>query len=1326
MSSITPEQFPDIHHLIHLRDRLWARRPRGRAAVMVGAGFSLNAESRVAGSTSFPLWSDLTGQMLDELRPLLSAEEREKEVLKYASGSGSLTLAREYELAFGRSALDELILNLVPDRNFSPGELHHALLALPWADVFTTNYDTLLERTPPGEEGRYYDVVVQPSDLPISTPPRIVKLHGSLPATKPFIITDEDFRRYPHDFAPFVNTVQQSMMENDFVLLGFSGDDPNFQAWLGWVRDELQVHRARVYLCGVLDISTARRLLLHERGVTVIDLGPLFPAANLTRSQRNRQALTWLLASLHNGQVLEPALDWPLQPAAQGAPVPAGARPPLIALNQTHSPVQTHFVNVPNPHPNQDAPEYTEEARVEIHQLLTDWQRERKEYPGWLALPRRNRQALLKRTEKLRWPLVKWISTLPMAKRLWPLAELLWRLDKGVQLLYDLEYTLSQQLLDEVPLPHDPAQQEQWAMVAFKLLQELRRSYDAPAFAKLLAHLEPLSQCQPRYAAWRCWQAALECLEHLNQPEARRWLKQWPDIPTDPVWNLRRAGLWAELNELETAERYARAALHAALQLQPRLTIRIDMLAVEAAARMLLRSIQGEQRWQDTTTPFSLRRSPRTRGELARHKLYTEYRCDVMADIDLAATELGQEEPTLQRSLYDSVNPYTGIRVRHRTSRNGLNLMAYQPAFDILDAQEQLGQPFRLANTRYERLEAASNRLMTVALPRTLGVMARGDDETLLQRIDKAALATLEPSELLPLLEQTIAISEEFFPPVGTRPYAGGPAASHSRRHVRIALRLLGRAAFCLDAPLRERAIRLAWVVWEQWFESVYTKREQFEDFTSGMANVLEPADVLAHLPLLLTAAPEPEYASGALESMPRELFPSARPTTKEFKHAVSTCLAWLSEPLGSDKRRVGLRRLLLLHELNWLTSLELAALSRNLWTPVATTRELPALSDDLQAWTLLLLPPNEVIDAPGRLKEYIVAQFDGLLGIKSPDAKNQPKEQVHLSQLLVDLINATQPVPGSLADAPFTSRRQWLNWTSEEALRLLSWTEQFLQSKLPEAQAALQSRQGEPVDWMSDFDECRYLWHVLAKVILPVLPPDDLAAVSRVYACVNQLLAVELPARVLLPLLLPWIPAPQLNVGAVATSLRLALLHATDADIVEDGVAALCWWAYAAEQNVLPPLPESLFSEFVLRTGMPTLPGQIEVLAWATNLVAHAPQLFWPMQAPALGNSLAILLTETEPPTWRERNLARQVTERVRLFQRPQVRAEAARLAGQLAWLQTQQTVTESTLVDILIEWNTTATQDYLPEVQRAWHAGYEDALLRTSWEDHYKRQLA
>lgn len=1315
MSSLTPEQFPDIHHLIHLRDRLWARRPRGRAAVMVGAGFSLNAESRVAGSTSFPLWGDITARMLDELRPLLSAEERKKELVKHASGSGSLTLAREYELTFGRSALDELLLTLLPDSNYSPGELHQALLALPWADVFTTNYDTLLERTPPGEEGRYYDVVVQPSDLPISTPPRIIKLHGSLPATKPFIITDEDFRRYPRDFAPFVNTVQQSMMENDFVLLGFSGDDPNFLAWLGWVRDELQVLRARVYLCGVLDISNARRLVLRERGVTVIDLGTLFSDKNRTRSQRNQQAMSWLLASLHNGQVLEPAVDWPRQPANQGEPAASGKIDPLTALAKVRRPVITKFTHIPRTVPGQEAPEFTKAALQEIARLLEGWQLEREEYPGWLALPRRNRDNLLARTRNLRWPLVQWIATLPPEERMRPLAELIWRLDKCVQLLSQTEFELSQQVLNEVTLPHDPVEQEQWATLAFALLQDLRRSYDHPEFTVLLKHIAPLSLRQPRYAAWRCWQAAMECLEHLNQLGARHWLHQWPDVPTDPVWNLRRAGLWAELNELETAERYALAALQAALQLQPRLAVRIDMLAVEAAARTLLRNIQAEQRWQSADLS-GLSRPDSTRGELARNKLYAEYRCDELAAMSVAETELEREEPTLQRSLYESVNPYTGIRVRHRTSRGGLDPAAYQPAFDILDSQEQRGLPFRFANTHYERLDAAGKWLLTLALPRTLGLIARSDNEDLLQRIDKAALITLEASRLMPLLEQAAAIGEEFFPPAGTRLRTGRRTSNDIHRHVALALRLLGRTAFRLDEALRDRAIRLAWSVWENWFDSNFMQPNHFEDFTTGLANILQAEEVLTRLPLLITAAPEPEYTSSALESIPRELLPSTRPLTGEIAQAINTCLGWLARPPGNNERRAGLRRLLYLQQLGWLALDEQAHLSTILWAPVTATNGLPALEDDLDAWIVLLLPPYEGVDAPFLLKNYLLTKLQALFGTSEAPIEHQNTQPVHLAQVLVNILNATQPALGSLAMTEFAGGRQWLTWSPAEALQLLTWTERLLQAQLPHAEAAVRARYGEPFDWTNDYDECRYLGSILAKVILPALPLDDETAASRVYTCANQLLAAEMPARLVLPLLLPRLPHSQLT-SEVTISIRLALLHPTDADIVQDGVEAFCRWAYAAAQSLLPALPDGLFAEFVLRTGLPGLPGLPEVLAWTTNLLAQAPHLFWPNHAPTLGDSLATLLAETAPPTWRERNLARQVTEQIRLFQRPQIREQAARLSGQLTWLQSQQPVTTSGFVEILTDWEDAAVQDDLPEVRRAWHNGKEDNLLKSNW---------
>ena len=65
---------------------------------------------------------------------------------------------------------------------------------LPWRDVFTTNYDTLLERAADKVSKRRYNVVVNQEDLVNSNDaPRILKLHGSFPSQRPFIITEEDY-----------------------------------------------------------------------------------------------------------------------------------------------------------------------------------------------------------------------------------------------------------------------------------------------------------------------------------------------------------------------------------------------------------------------------------------------------------------------------------------------------------------------------------------------------------------------------------------------------------------------------------------------------------------------------------------------------------------------------------------------------------------------------------------------------------------------------------------------------------------------------------------------------------------------------------------------------------------------------------------------------------------------------------------------------------------------------------------------------------------------------------------------------------------------------
>jgi hypothetical protein len=87
-----------------------------------------------------------------------------------------------------------MLLEAIPDNDFRPGRLHRLLLDLPWVDVLTTNYDTLLERSAQMLVGRKYSTIRTTQDIPLAMRPRITKLHGTLPAHRPFVLTEEDFR----------------------------------------------------------------------------------------------------------------------------------------------------------------------------------------------------------------------------------------------------------------------------------------------------------------------------------------------------------------------------------------------------------------------------------------------------------------------------------------------------------------------------------------------------------------------------------------------------------------------------------------------------------------------------------------------------------------------------------------------------------------------------------------------------------------------------------------------------------------------------------------------------------------------------------------------------------------------------------------------------------------------------------------------------------------------------------------------------------------------------------------------------------------------------
>ena len=117
-------EFPSQIYIEQIREHLW-RGDSGRAAVMVGAGFSRNAEKMSSRIPDFPLLKEIAEQAFDALYPKGSLDEEQRQRSKIIMTSGvPLRLMSEYEAAFTRPTLDDLLINTIPDNAYRPGDIH--------------------------------------------------------------------------------------------------------------------------------------------------------------------------------------------------------------------------------------------------------------------------------------------------------------------------------------------------------------------------------------------------------------------------------------------------------------------------------------------------------------------------------------------------------------------------------------------------------------------------------------------------------------------------------------------------------------------------------------------------------------------------------------------------------------------------------------------------------------------------------------------------------------------------------------------------------------------------------------------------------------------------------------------------------------------------------------------------------------------------------------------------------------------------------------------------------------------------------------------------
>lgn len=143
-----------------------------------------------------------------------------------------------------------------------------------------------------------------------SKSPRIIKLHGSFPNIRPFIMSEEAFRTYPQKYPEFVNTVRQSLIENLFCLIGFSGNDPNFLSWLGWIRDVMGEQMTNAILVDYRPngYHISEKQLFASRKIDILNL------AEISGLNDYKEALDFFLTYLgtkeHTAQWSYPDVDF--------------------------------------------------------------------------------------------------------------------------------------------------------------------------------------------------------------------------------------------------------------------------------------------------------------------------------------------------------------------------------------------------------------------------------------------------------------------------------------------------------------------------------------------------------------------------------------------------------------------------------------------------------------------------------------------------------------------------------------------------------------------------------------------------------------------------------------------------------------------------------------------------------------------------------------------------------------------------------------------------------------------------------------------------------
>lgn len=1285
--------FPDLPQLLKLREALW-HWPRSRAAVMVGAGFSRNAEPLAGVTSTFPTWYELIEDMFKELNPGVKFD-----------GSSFLKVASQYEALFNSAKLDELIKDKTPDSQFSPGILHQKLLQLPWSDVFTTNYDTLLERT--DILGRVYTTVSHPRELTSAIQPRIVKLHGTFSAPSKLIITEEHFRRYPKEFAPFVNTVQQSLLENSFALIGFSGDDPNFLAWIGWIRDELADRHSPIYLVSPSAVTQAERALHKERGVTPIDFSPLLKGKTFPEGKHGA-ALHLFLNCLAAGR------PWPRERWPEFEEQEEDKDDPLKCFVEQRQTVPKLSLK----YPTHDKP-ITETT---LEELYCRWKFERIQYPGWLVARKKIRSSVWDDTKIWLQQLILFLEKRAPVDRLLLFNELNWRLELSMVPLFEecvTSFRLAvDQLFDSVLSSNCPNPEFEflsssaspnklvhaWLQVAFALLREARESYNASYWNSLKSKVDQVVEKYKLLIDNCFYESALWSLWNIDRSAARAILNKWQPSPRKPLTAIWKASLLAELDDLGEARILLRNALSDIRSAQKVQGQNIELLSLEGWCTFLLFGVES-------SNDFSLRSAVRKEFYERWHELGA-WNCDpwpIREEFEQALTAI---TPTLAKEERKVRGFDPGeISISFHWSNEGID--PFIPGFSQIRLYEQAGIPMRLG-----RFNMAGKELKTACRwiapfigfwsPALLIRAGRLEDligeNAFLSRID----AALMDEELVGRLIKWCA--EIWEREVANLSSKAGIDPDDSAILCCLA-EVMSRLCFRMDANANKDALVRALALHTR--ARYLSHSDLYDSIAAWFQRLYEATDVetlVEWLPDLLNSplfdGAEKEHAwPNPLEEFPsedrvRKLFSAGKSVPQVISDCAESLLKEASSKSGSVQEWA-IWRLVTLDDANLLLPEQQTKLGEIIWS----NTDADGLPNLLQVRTcvLLALPKPTSVDVVSLVKKKVLALDATYGGAVNGNVDGKLTTTSGLNPTS-DLIYDASTITTSLIDVGPCG---YVEWEPEEVKVLYARSKEWWQF----AREAFERK----FSGFGGLNKCK-AGSIIGKFLCRVVLPNADEWFSEqdwqdVLAWYQELKSLDVHTS----FSLPYVLIGRAQEESFVRKQIVNGLSSSNEKEVADAADATLHWCFLNDANVVVPPATEAIDYLIRRVVYREKPGINECLVYLTLLVANKSNQLSLKQLELLIGGL---------DAWRRATAISRSEHTSSEFdeeERPDLRRAVGLLAGALSAALSSTNTGELDLSP-LSRWAEACLVDALPEVRRAFVEGAElvtvkdKALMSTS----------